>query len=194
MAAGAHWAQKRVVGRIKVREAAFALFESQGFEATTVEAIAEASGVSRRSIFRYFKSKEGIVFSEQHEQLAQFVELVASPKPNESPYSSARRACLTLAKHFMEDREAIIIHYRITGASATLLPLDASLNRAWDDAMLVALTRGQNPSPAQRALAGAMMGMIRAILRGWVEEGAHADLIERGRDGFKALESGFGLS
>lgn len=192
MAAGAHWARKRVEGRRRVREVAFSLFEKQGFESTTVDEIAEASGVSRRSIFRYFKSKEGIFFATQHEKLEMFRELVSQPQEGESPYQTARRACLTLAQHFEQDRAQIMTHYRITATAQSLMPLDASLNRSWDDAMLSALLRGQESSWQHEVLAGAMMGMMRAVLRGWVARGAKEDLRELGAQAFASLEQGLG--
>jgi AcrR family transcriptional regulator len=194
MAAGAHWAKKRVEGRKRVREVAFELFERKGFEATTVDEIAEVSGVSRRSIFRYFKSKEGIFFATQHEKLEMFRALVNDPQQGETPYQTARRACLSLAQHFEQDRSQIMAHYRITATAQTLMPLDASLNRSWDDAMLSALLRGEESTWHHELLAGAMMGLVRSVLRGWVSRGALEDLHQLGELAFTSLEEGFGLT
>lgn len=43
-----------------IEEAAFALFAERGFEATTIDDIARAVGVSRRTLFRYYPSKNDI--------------------------------------------------------------------------------------------------------------------------------------
>jgi AcrR family transcriptional regulator len=56
--------QKKVAARRGIRDAAMALFEKQGFEATTVDQIADAAGVSRATIFNYFPSKEAVVFEQ----------------------------------------------------------------------------------------------------------------------------------
>ncbi len=44
--------------RLEIAEAALTLFLKDGFEVTTIESIAAAAGISRRSYFRYFASKE----------------------------------------------------------------------------------------------------------------------------------------
>ena len=44
-------------------EAALNLFDQKGFDGVTVDEIASASGISRRSLFRYFATKEDIVVS-----------------------------------------------------------------------------------------------------------------------------------
>ena len=54
--------------RSRLVEAAFARFTADGFEATTVDQIADAAGVSRRTFFRYFDTKEDVVFPD-HEGL-----------------------------------------------------------------------------------------------------------------------------
>jgi len=50
----------------EVGEAALALFESRGVTATTVGDIARAAGISERTFFRYFASKEETVLDFQH--------------------------------------------------------------------------------------------------------------------------------
>lgn len=45
-----------------IERAAFALFEDQGFEATTLDDIAAALGVGRRTLFRYYPSKNDILW------------------------------------------------------------------------------------------------------------------------------------
>jgi len=55
--------RKRAETHARIQSEAMRLFLARGFEATTLEEIAEAAGVSRRSLFHYFTSKEEIVFS-----------------------------------------------------------------------------------------------------------------------------------
>lgn len=60
--------------RQSIRESAEELFARQGYEKTTVEQIARAAGMSERSFFRYFPSKEGLVMNVLLELKAEVVE------------------------------------------------------------------------------------------------------------------------
>jgi AcrR family transcriptional regulator len=55
--------RKRAETHARIQSEAMRLFIANGFEATTLDEIAEAAGVSRRSLFHYFGSKEEIVFA-----------------------------------------------------------------------------------------------------------------------------------
>src|SRR3712207_5887926 len=46
----------------RLRAAAFDLFSSQGFDATTVDDIAQHARVGRTTFFRHFRTKEDVVF------------------------------------------------------------------------------------------------------------------------------------
>src|SRR5215470_20431012 len=52
--------RRRVTSQAELEHVAFELFEANGFEQTTVEDIAMAAGIGRRTFFRYFPSKNDI--------------------------------------------------------------------------------------------------------------------------------------
>ncbi len=54
----------------EVSDAAIELFESRGVHATTVDEIARAAGISARTFFRYFPTKEDAAFSNGDDSLA----------------------------------------------------------------------------------------------------------------------------
>ncbi|WP_433697683.1 TetR/AcrR family transcriptional regulator [Nocardiopsis sp. CA-288880] len=75
-------ARRRLTTRQEIHEAALALFEEQGVRETTVQQIAERAGVSSRTFFRHFESKEQAGLPGQHRLLGVIDGLEASdPEP-----------------------------------------------------------------------------------------------------------------
>lgn len=71
----------RVTSRADVEHVAFELFERHGFEGTTVEEIAAAAGIGRRTFFRYFASKNDVPWGNFEDELARMrTRLAATPR------------------------------------------------------------------------------------------------------------------
>ncbi|MCO5974821.1 TetR/AcrR family transcriptional regulator [Actinoallomurus soli] len=79
------------------------LFISQGFERTTI-ALAEEAGLSQRTLFRYFGTKEELVCGEQDELGELFVQLAAEQSDNASVWQVLRDGFVTVltANHSLE--------------------------------------------------------------------------------------------
>lgn len=65
--------------------AAWPLFAARGYEATTVDAIARAAAVSRRTFFRYFSSKEDVVVGTSDALAEDVLAALAARPPREPP-------------------------------------------------------------------------------------------------------------
>lgn len=61
-----------------IEQAAFRLFAERGFEGTTMDAIAAAVGVGRRTLFRYYASKNDIPWGQFDRTLQNFREFLAA--------------------------------------------------------------------------------------------------------------------
>lgn len=68
--AGAPPGRRRVTSRAELEQVAFDLFEQQGFEQTTIDDIASAAGIGRRTFFRYFPSKNDVPWGDFDGELA----------------------------------------------------------------------------------------------------------------------------
>jgi AcrR family transcriptional regulator len=90
-------ARKRQETRERLTRAAMALFLGRGFDATTVDDIAVAADVSRRSFFHYFASKEDVVFAWQDQVNKALVAEVAARPTAESMLVAAENAICTMA-------------------------------------------------------------------------------------------------
>lgn len=79
-------------------QAAFELFQEKGFDATTVEEIADAVDVSSRTFFRYFASKEDLPLTVQEEQVHAVLAAVEARPPEEPVITALRNATVSVAR------------------------------------------------------------------------------------------------
>ncbi|MEU6255603.1 TetR family transcriptional regulator [Streptomyces sp. NPDC047043] len=61
--------RKKIKTREAIRSATYALIKEQGYDATTIEQIAERAEVSPSTVFRYFPTKEDIVLTDEYDPL-----------------------------------------------------------------------------------------------------------------------------
>ena len=79
-------------------DAAFGLFAAKGFDATTVEEIADAVDVSSRTFFRYFASKEDVALTFQDEQVRAIAAALAARPADEPVMTAMRRTAVQIAR------------------------------------------------------------------------------------------------
>ena len=87
--------QKRQETLKRISEKGLELFIANGYEGTTLEAIAAAAGISRRTFFYYFKSKDEVLLASQG---GGFIEALRPSLLDESPEQApfvAVRSCLS---------------------------------------------------------------------------------------------------
>ncbi|MEV5845206.1 TetR family transcriptional regulator [Streptomyces sp. NPDC051985] len=80
--------RKKIKTREAIRSATYALVEEQGYDATTIEQIAERAEVSPSTVFRYFPTKEDIVLTDEYDPL--MVEELRS-RPGDEPWPDSLR-------------------------------------------------------------------------------------------------------
>ncbi|MER7350762.1 TetR family transcriptional regulator [Streptomyces aurantiacus] len=86
--------RKKLKTRIAIRDATYRLIREQGYEATTVEQIAEAAEVSPSTVFRYFPTKEDIVLTDEYDPL---LEEDLRARPADEPIVESLRQVLRRA-------------------------------------------------------------------------------------------------
>ena len=130
--------RKRQQTRERLTRAAMALFLDRGFEATTLDDIAAAAEVSRRSFFHYFASKEDVVFAWHEESMAALIAAVAARPAGEAMLAAAENAIAAIARQ-LEPGEAIAMA-RLKHGNPALQARDQvkyeKLERALADALI----------------------------------------------------------
>lgn len=118
--------RRRVTSAAELEAAALELFLDQGFEATTVDEIASACGIGRRTFFRYYPSKNDVVWGRFTEGLALMRAELAASDDAHSIASVLTEAIVSfnhvrpayLAQH--RERMSLILHVPALQAHSTL--------------------------------------------------------------------------
>jgi AcrR family transcriptional regulator len=174
-------------------DAGLELFLQNGYEETTLDNIAVAAGISRRTFFSYFDSKEEIL---QAAQAGGFVDALrtafAGTPAKDSPLEAARKALSRLVSRF-ETKESLAID-RLVQASETLRARKPAVYMQMEQNLFDAL-RGVWSEEAQerrlRIIAMVSIGIVRLAIDTWRQEHGKRSLAAYVRDGFAALKSEF---
>ncbi|TXS53171.1 TetR family transcriptional regulator [Streptomyces sp. uw30] len=86
--------RKKIKTRTAIRDATYALIKEQGYDATTIEQIAERAEVSPSTVFRYFPTKEDIVLTDEYDAIL-LDEL--RKRPADEPWMQSLRYVMRLA-------------------------------------------------------------------------------------------------
>ena len=112
--------------RQRIVDVALALFIEQGYEATTTDEIAEQADVSPRTFFRYFVTKEALLFHDFEERLAKLKDHIGERPPGEPP---AKTLVLVL-RRIIAELEATTDMHRLTAQLLKERPSLRSYQRA----------------------------------------------------------------
>jgi AcrR family transcriptional regulator len=165
--------RKRQQTRERLTRMAMTLFLERGFEATTLDDIAAAADISRRSFFHYFASKEDVVFAWQEESTASLIAAVAARPANESMLTAAENAILTMVGQ-LKPGEAMAIA-RLKRDNPALQARDQVKHEKLERALAEALGKraGQKTEKLQaRLVAMIATGTMRIGGELWAAEGA----------------------
>lgn len=179
-------AQKKQQTRAALVEAAWALFRLRGFQGTTVDAIAAAAGVGRRTVFRYFGNKEELFFCDHEARLNHFSVLLLTRLPDEPAVVAVQRAFLAVAETLMAQRGRERIRSQMIQDSDLLMAAERVRDLRWELAVAQALGGDRRA----RIEAGALWGVVRATLREWFDSDCSEDLVVLAVEAFELLAVG----
>jgi AcrR family transcriptional regulator len=183
--------RKKAATKHAIQDQALRLFVEKGYDATTVEEIAAAAGVSHMTFFRYFPRKEEVVEYDEYDPLLE--DLIAARPLDEAPLTALHNAIRTgLEAVLATDREALMIRTRLILNNPVLRSRNLIAQDATRDLFAMALARRAGlpePDLACTAQASAALGAMAPAMVAWVEDDK-SDLIGLIGSAFTALEVG----
>lgn len=157
--------------RERLVEAAFALFDERGFDATTVDDVAERAGVGRTTFFRSFRSKEDVIFP-HHEALAESVHARLAEGSAATAESTVVEAARLVLHHYLGEGERARTRYRLTRSVPALRAREVAGQQQYLRLYREALHGwfGRDDASALRAelIAGAVVTAHNHVLRRWL--------------------------
>lgn len=173
------------------------LFTARGFDAVSVDDVAEAVGIARRTLFRYYPSKNALPWGDFDAHLEHLRDLLADLDPG-VPLGVALRTAL-LAFNTFDEAETVRHRQRmrVILETAELQAYSMTMYAGWRAVVadFVALRLGVKPSDlAPQTVAWTMLGVALSAYEHWLADetvplaqalGAAFDTVS---DGFAALE------
>jgi len=177
-----------------LEEAALVLFCEKGFDAVTIDDIAAAADVSRRTFFRYFASKEDVILSDHPKRLDELAAALDRRPADESPLAALRHAIISLAGSYEEQRDHMLRRFRLMTTTPALEARSLCLQRNWETAVtgMLAARMGVDPAEDLRpgVVAATTMAAMRIATANWLALGGQGDLPKIVADALDLLDGG----
>jgi AcrR family transcriptional regulator len=166
------WSRRRNLLQATYEQIAWRLFADRGFREVTVDDIADAAGVSARTLFRYFPSKDEFLLAFTRRGLQALVESIEALEPSPDPL---RRVWRLIREHSIEHpqdvrllrlwrraaADAPEIHARVRGERVH------DLTEAVTDYFAKSMQTSGSDVPDPRLLAGLVVGVEMAVIEMW---------------------------
>ena len=184
--------RKRRATRQRIAEAAQRQFLANGYEGTTLDAIAAEAGISRRTFFSYFRSKDDIILFWQDADSASLHADVLKMSPDVSPLGSVRDVMVKhIARYTTEQMTAVD---NLMRSNESLVARKQAYYAEQEQALFTTLCevwRQPERRPALRMVAMVSIGAMRIALQAWrdQEAGQRKPVAKFLRDAFDSLRA-----
>ncbi|MEU6171477.1 TetR family transcriptional regulator [Streptantibioticus parmotrematis] len=181
--------------------AAMRLFTTKGYEATTVDEIAAAAGVARRTFFRHFRSKEEAIFPDHDDTLVRVQAVLDSAEPREHPLDTVCRGITEVLRMYAESPEVSVERYRLTRSVPALREHEiasvARYDRLFTRYLLghfdeAAHQPGDDDPLLAEVAASAVVAAHNHVLRRWLRAGGKGDVEAQLNRAFDVIRKTFG--
>jgi AcrR family transcriptional regulator len=178
-------ARKKAELREAIEREGLRLFATHGFDGTTVDAIAEACNVSATTVFRYFPTKEDIIFAGAARDGDKLLELLSSQPEDLKPGAALYRALSALCGEYAGNKSRVAKTLRMVENSISLRARKAEWQLRWERSVLEELRqrRGTTHGPvddlALRLITATGLSSFRIAIEVWATQpGALEDIVD----------------
>jgi AcrR family transcriptional regulator len=154
--------RKRRETHLRIQNAARALFVARGYARTTLEDIADAANLSRRTLFHYFRSKDDILMSMAGGMGEALVQGLDAQPPGKSPLATMMEAMKDIAE--AQPHEELLIFDKVMRSSEAVLARKRANYILSEEVLFEAMQR-RWPEPAMREELRLAANMVVSVVR-----------------------------
>lgn len=181
--------------RDEIARQALSLFVAHGFDAVTVDDIAASAGISRRTFFRYFDTKEDALLPADASRLQRLEEALRARPAAEGAFDAVRGAVLELARDYETGSPEFLQQARLVLATPSVHARSLGHQAGWEGIIRTfAAERAGRPETSllPQLLAAGCMAALRAALTTWLHDDGRTDLVALVTAALDVLGEGFG--
>jgi AcrR family transcriptional regulator len=187
--------RKKAETRDALATAALHLADERGLENVTIDEIAAAAGVSPRTFFNYFPSKEDAIIGISPTLTVAVVEALCARPEGEPPVAALRAAVHAAADQLEAEPDVWFIRRRLTAGYTSLAVLHSARLAGVERELVVEVARrtglDADTDTYPAAVVGATLSVTRVALAVWGERGRRGSLPGLFDEVFDQLAAGF---
>jgi AcrR family transcriptional regulator len=162
--------------RQRIVEAGIGLFVANGFELTTIDEIAERADVSARTFFRYFPSKDSLLFHDFDERMNQMADLIRRRPVDEPPVETFVHVLTEMVEQVRSTPEERALVIRLVSERPSLRSYQRETIAGHGERLATAILAERAGVPAHdlglRAMVASVSACFDVALQAWIAEGA----------------------
>jgi AcrR family transcriptional regulator len=184
--------RKKRQTRLAIESAAWRLVAEKGYDDTTVDDIAHAADVAPRTFFRYFDSKEAVLFGSWRLFLDEFCAALRARPADEPIFDALRTVLASHADRLDSDTTDHLERKRITNRSPHFGRYrNEVIMPAWIDGLTAAIGDRLGADPMTdlrpRLFAGMFTVTLETALQTWMATGATRPLLDLVAEAFDEM-------
>jgi AcrR family transcriptional regulator len=178
---------------------ALRLFAKRGFDNVTVEEIAASCEVSPRTFFRYFASKEDVLFAESDAHRRRLLAALEDHEPGEAPFAVLESALRVVAADYASERDTLRARHAIVRSTPSLRSRVSERQQGWEAEVVDQLRASSTPARRMsdlelRLVVASATSALRVAVEAWIAadgDGDGHDLEDLLDKAFRRLRAGF---
>jgi TetR/AcrR family transcriptional regulator, regulator of mycofactocin system len=165
--------RRRSTTRHQIADVAIELFAARGFDEVSVEDVAQAAGIARRTLFRYYPSKNAIPWGEFDAHLQHLRELLSAVDPSVSTEQALRGALLAFNTFDESEVRRHRLRMQVILRTTALQAYSITMYAGWREviAEFVAAEHRMKPDDlVPQTIAWSMLGVALSAYEHWLAD------------------------